>query len=247
MNRSARALQIASLVDLTSLSGTETQDSLAALCAQASGAWGHVAALCVFPVHVPFVRWRLDQQGLSHVPVATVVNFPGGELPAAVVAHDIESALAAGAAEIDLVFPYKAFAEGQVAAVRDFMRLCRQSCAAPLKVILESGVLADDTLRRACLLAVDNGADFLKTSTGRAAVHATPHAARIMLRVIAEHGGKTGFKASGGLRTLDDALVYLDLAEELLGAGWVGPDSFRFGASGLLAQVLSCVAGEEKQ
>lgn len=246
MNLSDRARQIASLVDLTSLSGMETREEMAQLCARASGPWGHVAALCVFAPWVPFVRDCLDRAGLSSVPVATVVNFPAGEAPISAVLAEIRSAVAAGAAEIDLVFPYTAFMQGQTAAVRDFMRVCRENCPVPLKVILETGVLADDVvIRNACRLAMDAGADFLKTSTGKAAVHVTPGAAKVMLEAIAGQAGKTGFKASGGLRTMDDALTYLCLAEQLLGPDWVRPQTFRFGASGLLDDVLQYAAPEE--
>ena len=131
--------------------------------------------------------------------------------------------------------------------MRDFLLACRQACPVRLKVILESGALAEDAvIRAASRLALDCGADFLKTSTGKVAVHATPEAARAMLETIAETGGTAGFKASGGLRTLADAVVYLELAEDILGTGWVGPDTFRFGASGLLDDVLARAAqGDE--
>ncbi len=242
-DRLDRARQIVSLLDLTSLSGTETGADIDALCARAAGPCGRVAALCVFPEHLPRVRDNLARQGLSGVELATVANFPAGILDPQVAVDEIHAAVGLGATEVDLVFPYGAFLQGREVDVRDFLQACRLACPVRLKVILESGVLArPDLVRAAGRMCLDCGADFLKTSTGKAAVHATPEAARVMLETIAERGGSAGFKASGGLRTMADALVYLELAEEILGAGWVGPMTFRFGASGLLEDVLAQAA-----
>lgn len=242
-----RARQIVSLLDLTSLSGDETAADIESLCARAHGPCGRVAALCVHARHVPQVVSRLAAMGLGDIAAATVVNFPEGGMATAEVTDEIRRAVGLGAGEIDLVFPYRAFLEGRDEEVRDFLGACRQACPVRLKVILESGVLADEiAIRAASRLALECGADFLKTSTGKAAVHATPQAARVMLETIAEAGGAAGFKASGGLRTLDDAVVYLELAEDILGAAWIGPDTFRFGASGLLDDVLARAAeGDE--
>ncbi len=242
-----RAGQIVSLLDLTSLSGDETAEDIEALCARADGPCGHVAALCVHARHVPQALRALAARGLADVAVATVVNFPDGRLASAAVTEEIRQAVEVGAAEIDLVFPYRAFLDGHEGDVRDFLLACRQACPVRLKVILESGVLAEDAaIRAASRLALDCGADFLKTSTGKVAVHATPEAARAMLEIIAEYGGAAGFKASGGLRTFADAVVYLELAENILGAGWIRPETFRFGASGLLDDVLARAAeGDE--
>lgn len=242
-DRYERAVQIVSLLDLTSLSGTESEADIDALCAKAVGPCGHVAALCVFARHLPRVAENLTRMGLSGVEAATVVNFPAGRLDPTVTVDEIRAALGLGATEIDLVFPYSAFLEGRESDVRGFMVECRAACPVRLKVILESGALVrPDVIRAASRLALDCGADFLKTSTGKAAVHATPEAARVMLETIAERGGTAGFKASGGLRTMADALAYLELAEDILGPGWVGPRTFRFGASGLLDDVLAVAA-----
>jgi len=247
MNRSdteARARQIVSLLDLTSLSGQETEADIDDLCARADGPCGRVAALCVFAGHVARVRANLRRTGLEDVNVATVVNFPAGELDALASVNEIAAALDAGANEIDLVFPYDAFRQGRDEDVCKFLLDCRKACPVTLKVILESGVLGHaESVRAASLMALDCGADFLKTSTGKAAVHATPDAARVMLTAIADRGATAGFKASGGLRRMADALVYLELAEEILGPSWVSPRTLRFGASGLLDDVLACCSG----
>jgi deoxyribose-phosphate aldolase len=239
-----RSGQIVSLLDLTSLSGAETTDDMEALCAKASGPCGQVAAVCVFARHLPLVRISLDRLCVQGVELATVVNFPQGGLDAAKSVREIEAALALGATEVDLVFPYRAFLGGLEARVGGFLGACRQACPVRLKVILETGVLgSSESIRAASLLAVDRGADFLKTSTGKSSVHATPQAARTMLEVISESGAPVGFKASGGLRTMDDALVYLQMAEEIMGRDWISPRTFRFGASGLLDDVLARASG----
>ena len=238
-----RARQIVSLLDLTTLSGVETEADIDALCARAQGPCGRVAAVCVYPPHLPRVRDNFLSRRLSGVELATVVNFPAGGLDAGASVAEIREALVLGATEIDLVFPYRAFLEGRTRETGDFLRACREACPVRLKVILESGVLATpDRVREASRLALACGADFLKTSTGKAAVHATPDAARVMLETIAEAGGGAGFKASGGLRTMADALIYLEMAEEIMGPGWVGPRTFRFGASSLLDDVLARAA-----
>jgi len=237
---SDRAARIVSLLDLTSLSGSETGQEIEDLCARALSPCGRVAAICVFASHLPLVRVNLARLGLEQVELATVANFPGGELDVDGSVHEIREALALGATEVDLVFPYRAFLDGQTEQVGAFLEACRQACPVRLKVILETGVLkSSEAIRQASLLVVERGADFLKTSTGKSLVHATPDAARIMLEVIAQGGGRVGFKASGGLRTMDDALIYLELADRIMGRDWVSPRTFRFGASSLLDDVLA--------
>jgi len=235
-----RTRQIVSLLDLTSLTGVETEAQIEALCAKATGPCGQVAAICVFARHLPLAASRLARLGVTGVKLATVANFPGGELDPAGSVREIAEAVSLGATEVDLVFPYRAFLGGQTERAGLFLDACRQACPVPLKIILETGVLeTPELIRAASLLAVDRGADFLKTSTGKSAVHATLPAARTMLEVIAQTGGAVGFKASGGLRTMDDALAYLKLAEEIMGRDWICPRTLRFGASGLLDDVLA--------
>lgn len=242
--RLQRARQIVSLLDLTTLSGTETPEEIDALCQRAATVCGPVAALCVPLRHVSRARAGLTRLGLTGVEVATVANFPAGELDPAASVSEIREAMRQGATEVDLVLPYRAFLDGREAQVRAFLDTCRQECTVRLKVILESGILGGvEQIRAASRLALDCGADFLKTSTGKASVHATPEAARTMLSVIAERG-EAGFKASGGLRTMADAQVYLDLAAEIMGPAWIGPQTFRFGASSLLDDVLAVAVRE---
>lgn len=227
------------LVDLTSLNDADDVASTAALCAKAVTPAGNVAAVCLWPEFVSQAKHALAGTGIK---VATVVNFPGGSLPAEKVVDQIARALADGADEIDVVMPYGAIMVGQGGDQRaaDHVAACREACGpAIMKVILESGSLAKPALiERAARVAVDAGADFLKTSTGKVPAGATPGAARLMLEACRAAGPPVGFKASGGIRDVETAGQYLALADEICGAGWVSPARFRFGASGLLDVLL---------
>lgn len=236
-----QARRLLSCLDLTSLSGRETIPDIENLCARATGSCGQVAAVCIFSRFLPQARVALEARGARGVRLATVVNFPAGALNPSETVAEIRNCLALGADEIDLVFPYHAFMSGQAQAARDFLQVCRAACPeACFKVILETGELATPALiRAASFLAIECGADFLKTSTGKSSVHATPEAARIMLETIAAQGGRVGFKASGGLKRAADAQVYFELAEAIFGPEWVSPATFRLGASGLLDDLLS--------
>ena len=176
--------------------------------------------------------------------MATVVNFPSGAEPLADVVAVTERAIAGGATEIDTVIPYSAFKDGNGDAVREHVRSVSRACGnARLKTILETGELADETLiREASRIAIAEGADFIKTSTGKVAVNATPEAARWMLEEIrASNRLDVGFKPAGGIRTVQDAAAYLDLADEIMGPSWAAKPTFRFGASSLLGNVLEAL------
>lgn len=237
----AQARFAISLVDLTDLTNDSTDAAVEALCARASAAG--TAAVCVWPDFVATARAALDG---SPVRVATVVDFPTGDERPFAVGVVTERALADGAHEIDVVLPYHDFAAGRMdrpAQVLDRVRSLTTGRAL-MKVILETGELPDlDTIDRAARFAVDHGADFIKTSTGKSPVSATLPAAETMLHVIAGAGRPVGLKPSGGISRADDAQRYIDAAERIMGAGWVSPATFRFGASGLLNALLEA-AGE---
>jgi deoxyribose-phosphate aldolase len=185
----------------------------------------------------------------TNVRIATVVNFPSGdELIDAVVALTTQ-AIADGADEIDLVLPYRALANGRrdtAAAMVDAVRAVVPADSHRLKVILETGELADtDLIREAADLAVAHGADFIKTSTGKTAQSASLEATEVMLGVIAGTDRAVGLKPSGGIRTTADATAYLEQADRVMGAAWAAPATFRFGASGLLDALLATIAGDE--
>jgi deoxyribose-phosphate aldolase len=184
------------------------------------------------------------------VKIATVVNFPGGDMEVADVAAEAREAIADGADEIDLVIPYRAFLAGNEQAVTDMVAAIRAECTGTvlLKTILETGELKDTSLiRRASELAIDAGSDFIKTSTGKVAVNATLEAADIMLRAIRASGRKVGFKPAGGIGSVSDAALYLSLAETIMAPDWAMPSTFRFGASSLLDDILNVLAGGESK
>ena len=237
--KSVAAAALACL-DLTELGDTATEAATLDLVARSDTGHGPTAAVCIWPRYVAAARARLGVG--AAVRIATVVNFPSGDLPVDEVVAETSQAIADGADEIDLVIPYKAFLKGDEQAVRAMIHAVRAATPAParLKTILETGELKDEQLiARASRIALDEGADFIKTSTGKVAVNATLDAARIMLGAIRSTGGKAGFKPAGGIRTVADARAYFALCEEIMGPGWVSPQTFRFGASGLLGDILA--------
>ena len=229
------------LLDLTDLGAETTADAVATLCDRAAAA--AVAAVCVWPA---FVEQCARQLAGTGVLVATVVNFPAGTDPADQVAAVTASALAAGADEIDVVLPYATWLAGDTEAAVDVLAVVRHETAArTMKVIIESGELpGPSSIDRAAMLAIECGTDFVKTSTGKTPVSATTEAAEIILEAIAMSGQPVGLKASGGIRTLADARSYLDLADAIMGEGWVTPATFRFGASSLLDALEAAIAGD---
>jgi deoxyribose-phosphate aldolase len=234
-----------SMMDLTTLNDDDTDARVIALCQQASSSAGTVAALCVFPRFVALARRTLDELGLSQVKVATVTNFPAGGADIAQAVAETAAAIAAGADEVDVVLPYRALMAGNAEVGAELVSACKEACGDKvLKVIIESGVLHEPALiRQASLIAIEAGADFIKTSTGKVAVNATLEAAGIMLAAIRATGSHCGFKAAGGVRTAAEAAEYIDLAEHLLGEQWVTAERFRFGASSLLASLQAEIAG----
>ena len=233
--------RIISVIDLTDLDDEHRPDGIDSLLADA--ARHHTAAVCVWP---EFVSLAADHLADSGVRVATVVNFPTGEGSVAEVAAEVVASLAAGADEIDVVLPWRRFLDGDVEHARQVVSaaadLVHDSPGALLKVILETGEFpASSSITEAARLAVESGADFLKTSTGKTGTGATPEAVATMLDVIADDGGRIGIKPSGGVRTVADAVILLDLAAERLGDAWATPRSFRFGASGLLANAVTAL------
>ena len=221
------------LLDLTDLSDACTPNAIEALCARARGGAAPVAAICVWPRFVAGAK-RILAGG--PVRVATVANFPHGGPDAEAAAEEARAALADGADEVDVVIPYRALLAGGEAAAAGLLSAVRRATdGATLKVILETGALREPApIATACRIALEAGADFLKTSTGKSPVSATPEAAEIMLGAIRDAGRPVGLKPSGGIRTLGEAARYLDLADRIMGPDWVSPRTFRIGASGLL-------------
>ncbi|RZQ55189.1 deoxyribose-phosphate aldolase [Pseudidiomarina tainanensis] len=236
------ALRAIQLMDLTSLNNNDSPETISALCEAANTKYGTPAAICVFPEMVVWSKLELGRLGLGAVKVATVTNFPEGSINIQRAEAETARAVAAGADEIDVVFPYRALIEGDVRVGLQLVKACKVACAdkALLKVIIESGELqTPELIRQASDIAIAGGADFIKTSTGKVPVNATLEATRIMLEAIKASGAKCGFKAAGGVRTAEDALQYIELAESMMGADWVHAENFRFGASSLLGNLLN--------
>lgn len=225
------------LVDLTSLNDADDADTVVRLCDKAQTPAGNVAAICIWPLYVAIAKSNLRGTGVK---VATVVNFPGGTFPAERVAEEIAEVRADDVDEIDVVMFYPDIVLGSGSRAYEHLVACREACGPlPMKVILETGTIAKPTLvAKAAKIAVEAGADFLKTSTGKVPVGATPGAARILLEACRDAGRKVGFKASGGVRDIKAAHDYLALADHVCGPGWATPDTFRFGASGLVDALL---------
>jgi deoxyribose-phosphate aldolase len=232
-------------VDLTHLSEQCTEQAIDELCRRAVGPYGCTAAVCVWP---RFVAQAADRLAGTGVRVATVVNFPHGGDGVTATVDETTQALADGADEIDLVLPYRSFLAGDTEAARRMVRAVRAAVGSParLKVILETGSYPDaEHIAAAARLAIDEGADFVKTSTGKTSVSATDEAVQTMLRVIRASERPVGIKPSGGIRTLPDAARLLGFADEIMGPDWAEPSTFRFGASGLLDALEATIAGHE--
>jgi deoxyribose-phosphate aldolase len=236
------------MMDLTTLEGQDTPGKVAALCSKAirpdptDASIPSVAAVCVYPNLVATAKERLEGSGVKVASVATY--FPSGQAPLDVKLRDVRDAIELGADEIDMVIDRGAFLSGRYAKVYDEIVQTKEACGhVHLKVILETGELGTyDNVRRASLLAMAAGADFIKTSTGKLPSAATLPVTLVMLEAIRdvyeETGRKIGMKPAGGIRTAKQAVQYLVQLHETLGVEWLTPDLYRMGASSLLNDVL---------
>ena len=243
------ALELAiRMMDLTTLEGADTPGKVRAMCAKAmvpdpsEPSVPHVAAVCIYPSLVPTARRALRGSAVKVASVATA--FPSGQAPLDVKLADVRAAVEAGADEIDMVIDRGAFLSGQIGRVYEEVVAVKDACGdAHLKVILETGELGSyDAVRKASLVAIAGGADFIKTSTGKVTPAATLPVTLCMLEVIRDVHDETGLvigmKPAGGIRTAKQSVQYLCLLHETLGPDWMTPDLFRFGASSLLNDVL---------
>lgn len=235
------AQQMIGLLELTSMHRDDTPERIIALCQRGLTPFGPVAAVCVLPQFVGLARRTLDREQAHGISVVAAVNFPGGTGSARSVESETRSALMAGADEIDLVYPFRMQMAGGECVGNEVIVACRDACHghARLTVTLETGVLSDpQVIHDVCRHVIAFGPAFIKTSTGKAIVNATPQASRIMIEAIAEAGGQVGLKPFGGVRTLAEANVYLEMARSRFGALWLQPDRLRIGATSLLDDVL---------
>ena len=239
----AAALRALQLMDLTTLNDDDTDQKVIDLCHNAKTAVGNTAAVCIYPRFIPIAKKTLSEQGTPEVRIATVTNFPHGNDDINIAVAETKAAIAYGADEVDVVFPYRALIAGNETVGYELVKQCKEACGEVLlKVIIETGELKEKALiKLASELCIKAGADFIKTSTGKVPVNATPESAEIMLSVIRDMGvaEKVGFKPAGGVKTAEDAAQYLAMADEILGDKWVDNMHYRFGASSLLTSLLN--------
>ncbi|MFI5254229.1 MAG: deoxyribose-phosphate aldolase [Candidatus Limnocylindrales bacterium] len=242
------------MIDLTTLEGKDTAGKIHALCQKAKRpdpadpAIPSVAAVCVYPSLVAGAKEALTGSAVRVASVAT--GFPSGQTFLEIKLAETALAIEAGADEVDMVIDRGAFLAGEYATVFDEIVAVKAACGSThLKVILETGELGTyDNVRRASLLAMAAGADFIKTSTGKVAPAATLPVTLVMLEAIRDFERRTGravgMKPAGGIRTSKEALAYLVVLYETLGPRWMTPERFRFGASSLLNDVLMQIRKE---
>jgi deoxyribose-phosphate aldolase len=242
------------MMDLTTLEGKDTPGKVRALAGKArrpdptDPSIPSVAALCVYPNMIATAREALRGSSVKVASVATY--FPSGQTALEVKLADVRAAIELGADEIDMVMDRGAFLAGEYAKVYDEIVTVKEACGEThLKVILETGELETyDNVRRASVLAMAAGADFIKTSTGKVQPASTLPVTLVMLEAIRDFyqqtGRAVGMKPAGGIRTAKEAVSYLVVLYETLGPDWMTPDRFRFGASSLLNDVLMQIRKE---
>ena len=235
------AQRVFSCIDNTTLNGTDNEAHVEAFCRHTME-MGRVAAVCVYPRFVSVARKTLAGSGIRVASVAGA--FPHGQLPIELKVEEVKYAIGEGADEIDMVLSRGALLAGEDNLVRDEVAMMKEACQGRmLKVIIETGELSPTLMATASQLAIDGGADFIKTSTGKISVGATLEAAETMLKVINENVKKSkktvGFKAAGGISTPEEALAYAEMAKKIMGDDYVRSQTFRIGASRLTDRLFA--------
>ena len=246
-------MSILNSIDLTSLNTTDNKSQILRLTGKVNSFSGrftnipNVAAICVYPNFVPVVKEKLS---VKNVKIASVAGgFPSSQTFRSIKVAECKLAVDEGADEIDIVLPVGAFLGNDFEMVAGEISEIKEAVGEKhLKVIVESGLLGDnEEIFKASMIAMDAGADFIKTSTGKTSVSATPEAAFIMCRAIldfySETGIKVGFKAAGGIVTTADALTYYNIVGSCLGKEWLNNNLFRIGASRLANNILADISG----
>jgi deoxyribose-phosphate aldolase len=240
-------------IDLTSLNPTDNKSNILQLTGKVNSFSGrfsnipNVAAICVYPNFVSFVKEKLTAKNVRIASVAG--GFPSSQTFRMLKVSECKMAVGTGADEIDIVMPVGAFFGKDFKQVAEEISEIKEAIGDKLlKVIIESGLLANyESIFKASMIAMDAGADFIKTSTGKTPVSATPEAAYIMCRAIGhfydETGIKVGFKAAGGITTTADAITYLNIVKNVLGEAWLSNSLFRIGASRLANNILADISG----
>ena len=242
-------------IELTTLSTTDTEEKVLRMVEKVNRFdreypdIPHVAAVCVYPVFTELVSKSLEVDGVEITNVCG--NFPSSQARMEVKVAETRLAVADGATEIDIVLPVGKFLSGDYEGVCDDISEMKQACgAAPMKVILETGDLETaSNIKKAALLSMYAGADYIKTSTGKEKVSATPEAAYVMCQAIKAYHEKTGiqigFKPAGGFNTVMDAVIYYTIVQQVLGNQWLTNKWFRMGTSRLTNLLLSEILGKE--
>ena len=249
--------ELLSTVELTTLTVTDSKESVMRFTekvnafAEAHPELPHIATICVYPNFASTVSETLEVEGVE---VACVSGgFPSSQTFQEIKVAETALALHEGATEIDMVLSVGAFLEGDYETCADEIAEMKQVCGDyDLKVILETGALQTaENIKRASILSIYAGADFIKTSTGKISVSATPEAAYVMCQTIKEYykemGIKIGFKAAGGVSTVDDALTYYTIVRELLGKEWIDENLFRIGTSRLANLLVQAITGSDEK
>lgn len=246
-------MSLLNLIDLTSLNTTDNKSQIIHFTGKVNSFSGrfsnipNVAAICVYPNYVSVVKEKLKAKNIKIASVAG--GFPSSQTFRSIKITECKMAVEAGADEIDIVLPVGAFLGNDFAAVADEIREIKAAIGdKQLKVIVESGLLGGyEEIFKASMIAMDAGADFIKTSTGKTAVSATPEAAFVMCMAISdfcsETGIKVGFKAAGGISEAKDAILYYNIVAQCLGEEWLNNSLFRIGASKLANNILSEISG----
>jgi deoxyribose-phosphate aldolase len=248
-------MNILNSIDLTSLNTTDNKSHIIRLTGKVNSFSGrfsnipNVAAICVYPNFVSVVKEKLT---VKNVKIASVAGaFPSSQTFRSIKVSECKMAVEAGADEIDIVLPVGAFLGNDFAMVADEILEIKEALGDKrLKVIVESGLLGDyEQIFKASMIAMDAGADFIKTSTGKTTVSATPEAAFVICRAImnfyTETGIKVGFKAAGGIVTTSEALTYYHIVKSCLGEEWLTNNLFRIGASRLANNILADISGTQ--
>ncbi|MDD2622541.1 MAG: deoxyribose-phosphate aldolase [Bacteroidales bacterium] len=242
MDNKAALMFALQCLDLTSLNGTDNENDIILLCEKAEKMYAKPASVCIYPA---FCKTAKEQLKHTDIKIACVAGgFPSGQLPVHLKINEVKYAISEGADEIDMVISRGKFLAGDYSDVYDEIAAIKSICGnAILKVILETGELkTEENIYKASEIAIKAGADFIKTSTGKSSVHATPESFKTMLLAIKKHyensGQIIGIKPAGGIKDIETAFIYINILYETLGEKWMNKKHFRIGASSLADKLI---------
>jgi deoxyribose-phosphate aldolase len=241
-----KAQELINLIDLTSLNNNDDNATILTLSNKSITPFGEVAAICIYSHFIQYAKQVYNELN-KNIKIATVVNFPHAMIDEELIKYELDLAISRGADEIDLVYPYHALIKGNSDIGARIVTIARDKCKTiKLKVILETGELKQDELiYLASKIAINAGCDFIKTSTGKVSVNATPNAVKVMLEAIKDSQTNCGIKIAGGVKTVADAMEYYNLVQSYMGHNWINNSKFRFGTSSLLDNIINYL--EDKQ